>query len=165
MAITLAVDQVHCSWAERRTFGSRAVVRHPSPYLEPVEVAVATMLAPTGTDPGEARSRIRAQRERLRSSPSPRGRGALASCKADPGVLDDLKSWRSAQARASGVPAYVIFHDATLVALAEALPSNRTELLALPGLGPVKAERYGDTLIALLARSQEHTVGAGRRGT
>ncbi|MGH9165930.1 MAG: HRDC domain-containing protein, partial [Acidimicrobiales bacterium] len=63
-----------------------------------------------------------------------------------------LKLWRSAAARASGVPAYVIFHDSTLAAVAEARPSNRAELLALPGLGPVKAERYGETLLALLAK-------------
>jgi superfamily II DNA helicase RecQ len=49
------------------------------------------------------------------------------------------------------VPAHVIFHDATLAAVAEARPRNRAELLALPGLGPVKAQRYGDTLLAVLA--------------
>ena len=49
------------------------------------------------------------------------------------------------------MPAFVIFHDATLGALAEARPSTRAELLALPGLGPVKAERYGETLLNLLA--------------
>ncbi|MDP9387726.1 MAG: HRDC domain-containing protein, partial [Actinomycetota bacterium] len=74
-----------------------------------------------------------------------------AGAEADPAVLDALKAWRSAMAQASGVPAHVIFHDATLAAVAEARPTTRAELLALPGLGPVKAERYGDTLLAVLA--------------
>ncbi|HKN49794.1 MAG TPA: HRDC domain-containing protein, partial [Actinomycetota bacterium] len=70
----------------------------------------------------------------------------------DPEVLEALRAWRAATAKASGVPAYVIFHDTTLAALAHAQPTNADELLALPGLGPVKAARYGDTLLALFAR-------------
>jgi DNA helicase-2/ATP-dependent DNA helicase PcrA len=49
------------------------------------------------------------------------------------------------------VPPYVIFHDTTLAALAEVRPSDRDELLRVPGLGPVKAERYGPDLLALVA--------------
>jgi superfamily II DNA helicase RecQ len=66
-------------------------------------------------------------------------------------VFEALRSWRAATAKRSGVPAYVIFHDTTLAALAEAKPSDRTGLLAVPGLGPVKAERYGDAVLAVLA--------------
>ena len=69
----------------------------------------------------------------------------------DPAVLNALKEWRSAAARAAGVPAFVIFHDTTLAAVAEACPGDRGELLALPGLGPVKAERYGDDLLRVVA--------------
>jgi DNA helicase-2/ATP-dependent DNA helicase PcrA len=50
------------------------------------------------------------------------------------------------------VPAYVIFHDTTLAAVAELRPTDRAGLLAVPGLGPVKAERYGDVLLAVVAR-------------
>jgi superfamily II DNA helicase RecQ len=50
------------------------------------------------------------------------------------------------------VPAQVIFHDATLAAVAEALPADRGALMALPGLGPLKVERYGDELLAVVAR-------------
>jgi DNA helicase II / ATP-dependent DNA helicase PcrA len=70
---------------------------------------------------------------------------------ADPRVLEALRTWRAATARASGVPAYVVFHDTTLAAVAEARPRDRQALLALPGLGPVKVERYGDDLISLVA--------------
>jgi superfamily II DNA helicase RecQ len=67
-------------------------------------------------------------------------------------MLAALKQWRSSTARAANVPAYVIFHDATLAAVAQARPRTRDELLALPGLGPVKAERYGEALLEVVSR-------------
>jgi len=161
VALTRATDELNCTWADRRTFGSRTVNRAPSPYLEPIQSTVAAM--EHGGTPAEWKARIDAERSRLRSlaggrSGDGRGRRSGASGRptlgdnADPAVLDALKGWRSAAARASGVPAYVIFHDSTLAAVAEARPASRAELLALPGLGPVKAERYGETLLALLAK-------------
>jgi superfamily II DNA helicase RecQ len=64
-----------------------------------------------------------------------------------------LVEWRRTLARASGVPAQVIFHDTTLAAVAEAKPTDRASLMTLPGLGPIKVERYGDELLALVARA------------
>ena len=151
VALTRAVDELHCTWAERRTFGSTAAARSPSPLLAPIHDTVAAMAA--GGTPEEWRSRLTAERARLRALPTA-GRGARvasAAANADPAVWEALKAWRSATAQASGVPAHVICHDATLAAVAEARPTSRAELVALPGLGPVKAERYGDTLLAVLA--------------
>ncbi|HUP69069.1 MAG TPA: ATP-dependent DNA helicase UvrD2 [Acidimicrobiales bacterium] len=157
VALSRAVEELHCTWAQRRTFGSRSMGRTPSPWLEDVIAAVTAMAdAGPGAGPAEWKARIAAERVRLQSAPRA-GRRArppgapAAGANADPKVLDALKAWRSDKARASGVPAYVIFHDSTLAAVAEARPSSRDELLALPGLGPVKAERYGETLLALLA--------------
>ena len=151
VALTRAVDELHCTWAERRTFGSTSAARSPSPLLAPIQDTVAAMSA--GGTPDEWRSRLTAERARLRALPTPGrgGRVATPAANADPAVWAALKAWRSAAAQASGVPAHVIFHDATLAAVAEARPTTRAELLALPGLGPVKAERYGDTLLAVLA--------------
>jgi DNA helicase-2/ATP-dependent DNA helicase PcrA len=56
----------------------------------------------------------------------------------------------------TGVPAFVVFHDTTLAAVAEARPRDRTSLLALPGMGPVKAERYGEELLAVVASAADH---------
>jgi superfamily II DNA helicase RecQ len=64
----------------------------------------------------------------------------------------DLRSWRSQAARASGVPPYVILHDVTLSAVASLRPRNEDELVSVPGLGPVKASRYGPTLLAIVAK-------------
>lgn len=66
-------------------------------------------------------------------------------------MLEALRSWRARTARATGVPAFVVFHDSTLAAVAEAKPRSRTQLLSLPGVGPVKAERYGDAVLAVVA--------------
>ncbi len=153
VALTRALDEVHCTWAEHRTFASRTIARSPSPYLELVEAAIATMAPGADNGPVAIPPRLRAQRDVLRErrhGASSGGRSTVEG-EAAQSALATLRAWRSATARASGVPAFVIFHDATLGALAEARPSTRAELLALPGLGAVKAERYGDTLLALLA--------------
>lgn len=71
-------------------------------------------------------------------------------------TVDLLRTWRLERAREREVPAYVIFTDATMEALAETLPSDTEELLAVSGIGPDKVERYGDALLALLAESPGH---------
>ena len=152
VAITRAERELHCSWAERRTFGSRTQTRTASPYLSAVEAACRALEAGGEVD---WRRLIDEQRSRLRAVPSPARSKVEVGRNADPHVLDALKAWRSSTAKASGVPAYVIFHDTTLAAVAEAKPRDRAALLALPGLGPVKAERYGEAILALVA---EHAV-------
>jgi superfamily II DNA helicase RecQ len=69
----------------------------------------------------------------------------------DPDLVERLNRWRLAQATAQGVPAYVIFNDATLEALAARRPASGTALLDVPGIGPAKLEAYGDDLLDLLA--------------
>lgn len=80
-----------------------------------------------------------------------RGRLTPGSGAADPDLVDRLKQWRMTQATAQGVPAYVIFNDATLEALASRRPSSSPALLEIPGIGPAKLEAYGEDLLDLLA--------------
>ena len=149
VAVTRAEQELHCSWAERRTFGARTLTRTPSAYLPAVEAAVKA--ANEGT-PREWRRFLDDGRQKLRTSAARRPADVRALLEgADPALFEALKSWRAATAKRSGVPAYVIFHDTTLAALAEAKPRDRTGLLAVPGLGPVKAERYGEAVLAVLA--------------
>ena len=61
----------------------------------------------------------------------------------DEELLASLKAWRKATAEEAKVPAFVVFTDATLQAIAEAVPRSVPELLKLPGIGKVKADRYG----------------------
>ena len=51
------------------------------------------------------------------------------------------------------MPAYVIFNDATLLAMAGAHPTTETELLAVSGIGPKKLETYGEAFLAVLSDS------------
>lgn len=157
VAMTRAQTELHCSWAERRSFGDRSLLRAPSPYLDAVDAARSDL---SGQD----------TRADLRSVVS-RGRAALGSARvrrpafgesspaalsrhADPEVLESLRTWRAAAARAAGVPAFVIFHDSTLAALATALPATRKELGDIAGLGPVKLARYGDVLLSLVSEAR-----------
>jgi ATP-dependent DNA helicase RecQ len=71
-------------------------------------------------------------------------------------LFQRLRQWRLETARAQGVPPYVIFHDATLLAVASARPRSRRDLQGLPGLGTAKLDRYGDGLLT--------TVAGGWRG-
>jgi superfamily II DNA helicase RecQ len=69
---------------------------------------------------------------------------------ADVPLHDALVEWRRSLSRAANVPAYVIFSNATIAEIASARPRTRRELLALGGVGPVKVERYGDAVLALV---------------
>ena len=60
-----------------------------------------------------------------------------------------LKTWRLAEARRAGVPAFRVLHDRTLLAIAAARPPDEAALLAVPGFGPGLLERYGDRILAL----------------
>ncbi|MGH9104016.1 MAG: ATP-dependent DNA helicase UvrD2 [Acidimicrobiales bacterium] len=158
VAATRARQELHCSWARRRMLGTRPVPRRPSPYLEAVEDALAAM--DRGVAPMEALERVRAAREGLARSAGPSSphrstrSGAPRQEPSDPRLLGELRAWRAAAARASGVPAYVIFHDSTLSALAERRPRTPEGLLEVPGLGPVKVMRYGEALLGVLGGAE-----------
>jgi superfamily II DNA helicase RecQ len=78
------------------------------------------------------------------------GRKVLAA-DAPPG-FDALREWRLERAKADEVPAYVVFHNATLAEIAERKPRTLAELASVPGVGPAKLERYGEDVLAALAR-------------
>jgi DNA helicase-2/ATP-dependent DNA helicase PcrA len=148
VAVTRAEEVLSCSWAEQRTFGTRTVNRTPSPWLARIESPNERR---RGANSGAA-ARVSKERSRLKSGRGDRGSSATrrANVAPDDPLLVALKSWRSHAARAANVPAYVVFADVTLEAVVERRPKSRTDLLALPGLGPVKAERYGETLLKMV---------------
>ncbi len=65
-------------------------------------------------------------------------------------VLSALKVWRADVARAHDLPAYVIFHDSTLRAIAERLPRTPHDLFDLPGLGEKKRQAYGEAVLRVV---------------
>ncbi|MGI5513712.1 DNA helicase RecQ [Streptomyces sp. CA-106131] len=66
-------------------------------------------------------------------------------------VFEALRSWRASRAREQGVPAYVIFHDATLREIATARPKTVAELGAIGGVGEKKLATYGEGVLGVLA--------------
>ena len=90
------------------------------------------------------------QERRRRSSLSQSSEAATAAS-ADPERLASLKQWRLEQARQQGVPPYVVFHDRTLLELAALQPKQLADLSSVSGIGAAKLERYGESLLELLA--------------
>ena len=181
VALTRAQLELHCSWARRRTLGHRAMTRCPSPYLEAIEAVSRALVTgerladvprliqeerrrlltvATGTASTRARrpgGRVRGHELRqahdLRQAGPPFRRPAdLMARSAEPKLLEALRTWRARSARAAGVPPHVVLHDTTLAAVAASRPSSMEELVGLPGLGPLKANRYGAELLDLTAQ-------------
>ena len=69
------------------------------------------------------------------------------------GLLEQLRSWRSEAARRRGVPAYVIFHDATLTEIASLRPTSLGALHEISGVGTKKLEAYGEDIVRLVEQS------------
>ena len=74
-----------------------------------------------------------------------------ADADVDEELVERLRSWRLERSQEDAVPAYVVLHDATLRELAALRPRTLDELAEVKGFGPVKLERYGDDLLAVLA--------------
>ncbi|RIV36900.1 DNA helicase RecQ [Micromonospora radicis] len=69
------------------------------------------------------------------------------------GTFERLRAWRAATAKEQGVPAYVIFHDATLRQIAADAPSSLAELSRISGVGENKLAKYGEQLLTELAEA------------
>jgi DNA helicase-2/ATP-dependent DNA helicase PcrA len=91
--------------------------------------------------------------QRPLASARERNRGYCADCPLpyDESLFESLKVWRKQRAEAESVPAFVVFSDATLEALAEVRPGDRKSLLRINGIGAAKLERYADDVLAVLA--------------
>ncbi|MEV8250183.1 DNA helicase RecQ [Microbacterium sp. NPDC076768] len=89
-----------------------------------------------------------------RASSTPRARKASAADALDAGdrsLFEALRAWRAETAREQGVPAYIVFGDATLRALAEHRPASLSDLDGITGIGAKKRQAYGDGVLAVIA--------------
>jgi DNA helicase-2/ATP-dependent DNA helicase PcrA len=82
-----------------------------------------------------------------------RGRSTADLGDADPAVVDALVEWRTQVAAEVDRPAFTVLSDTSLEAVARARPRTPAELLKVPGIGQVKAQTYGPTLLEVLRRS------------
>ena len=96
---------------------------------------------------GEISIALRHERERKRA---PKTRFAVSAHPADDGLFEQLRDLRSKLAREQNVPAYVIFPDATLRAIASERPQNLAQFGRIHGVGATKLDRYGEAFLALV---------------
>ncbi len=153
VALSRAERVLHLSWARERTVGGRTARRNPSSWLARVDDAVHPGSAPAHGSHGDARRSIADARDRVAraSGGSTRVKVTADVAPADAPLYAALVDWRLRQSRAASAPAYVIFPNTTLAGIASARPLSMRALLDVPGVGPVKAERYGDAVLALVA--------------
>ena len=140
VGITRARRNLWLSWAVRRTGASgKDGRRSRSRFLDGL---VPPSAGRTTIEPGTAAPGLRASR-----TPAPR---------VDPGdrspLSNALRAWRTARARTDAVAPFIVFHDATIEAIAERRPRSMAELRRVPGIGPTKLDRYGEEIIGVVVR-------------
>lgn len=105
---------------------------------------------------GERQVPLRTETRVARSSVTRSRRAAAAADttpldEADTELFERLRAWRARTAKANGLPAYVVFHDATLRAIAAARPEDTGTLGTISGVGASKLEKYGEGVLAVVA--------------
>jgi ATP-dependent DNA helicase RecQ len=88
----------------------------------------------------------------VRSSGSSKSKAATAQLAPnDQGLFEKLRAWRAGEAREQGVPAYIVFGDATLRAIATQRPSTLAQAGGITGIGEAKLQKYGEALLEVVA--------------
>ena len=156
VGITRAREHLALSWSTARTPGGRAN-RKPSRFLDglrpqtsrDVQRAAAPKTVSRRKAAGPAKCRVCGT---LLTTGSERKVGRCAECPVtyEESTFEALREWRREAASEAGIPAFVVFTDATLVAIAEDRPPSLNRLATLPGVGPSKLERYGEAVLRVL---------------
>ena len=141
VGITRARTHLQLSWAEQRESRGRDARRRPSRFLESIAPRQRGAAAGHG-----ARDRPRRVVE-LGDAFSAAGPADAASV----ALFEALRAWRTRRARDDGMAPYIVAHDSTLRAIAEARPATLAALRRVPGMGPTKLERYGNEILAVVA--------------
>ncbi len=157
VGITRARAHLHLSWALARSPGGRKA-RRPSRFLDGltgVTSGVSRTSAPArDRRSGQARVATTIQCRvcgKTLTIGAEQKLGRCSSCPADydEELLERLKLWRTNAAKEAKVPAYVVFTDVTLQAMAERVPTSEEALLSIAGIGRVKLERYGEAVLEI----------------
>jgi DNA helicase-2/ATP-dependent DNA helicase PcrA len=158
VGVTRARQWLTLSYANARAAGGRA--RRPSrllPVEEPEQGPARGGRRRERRDADGTLRRVIAMPCRVcganLTAPADRKLGRCSTCPStmDEELFERLRQWRIATAAAQSVPAYVVFTDATLTALAERRPKSEAELIGIAGIGPHKLSRYGGAVLALVA--------------
>ena len=162
VGLTRARRDLRLSWAGARNPGGRAG-RRPSRFLDEAASILGdgarSSARVKGTGDKGAKVARTAKPSKCRGCGKDLVTGAtrkVGRCQDCPPTYDGatfeaLRGWRLAVAVEASVPAYVVFTDATLTAIAEKRPANPGELAMISGVGARKVERYGDDVLAILS--------------
>jgi DNA helicase II / ATP-dependent DNA helicase PcrA len=154
VGITRARVHLALSWALSRNPGGRQS-RRPSRFLNGI---APHLQADTPNRPRKPRGptpRCRVCNNTL-TTPAAVMLRRCESCPSDidEQLLADLKDWRLRTSKDMSVPAYVVFTDNTLIAIAETLPTDDAALVAIPGIGARKLEQFGPDVLAMVKGRQ-----------
>jgi DNA helicase-2/ATP-dependent DNA helicase PcrA len=154
VGITRAREHLSLSWALARSPGGRAS-RRPSRFLDGLLRGV-TSQAPAARAPrpsrGSAPVTCRICGVVLNAAVDKKlGRCAGCPSDRDDVLFDALREWRAERAKGLGQPAYCVFTDATLAAIAEQKPSSVAALVKIPGIGQAKLDKFGEDVLALVS--------------
>ncbi|MEV4191321.1 ATP-dependent DNA helicase UvrD2 [Streptomyces toxytricini] len=164
VGVTRARHHLTLSWALSRSPGGRPS-RGPSRFLNGLRPGSGARASRpgggggAGVERGPARGRARRGPVRCRvcgRTLTEAGEMKLMRCEDCPSAMDEglyerLRAWRGVQAGRQGLPAYCVFTDKTLMAIAEAAPGEAGELAVIPGVGGRKLDRYGADVLAICA--------------
>lgn len=163
VALSRPTEHLCCTWAASRVVRGQVVARLQSPFLAPVQASAEAAMAadsPRPMPPTVALSMDRlglARRDGLLADASLPGsrqtlseRRAIRLAQAHQHRLQALRTWRANQAKAAKVVPRVLLEDATLETLAADPPPDQATLALLPGVGPIRARRFGPALLAAL---------------
>lgn len=158
VGITRARIRLYLSWSLARTPGGRAH-RYPSRFLDgikSVRQASSRQQAPVKRKDLKVTPALCSNCGSFLSSAKERKLKRCSSCPSayDEAVFESLRAWRSAVAQSNSIPAFVIFTDATLMAIAEHQPDSIQGLGKISGVGRSKLERYGEAVLAVLAENR-----------
>ncbi len=151
VGITRARTHLELSWALARAPGGRQS-RRPSRFLGVIAPQTrAEVSAPKSRRQKGATPRCRVCNAVLTSTPAIMLRRCeTCSVDVDEDLLAQLKEWRLKTSKDLSVPAYVVFTDNTLIAIAESLPADEAALVAIPGIGSRKLEQFGADVLELV---------------
>ncbi|MFM8599188.1 MAG: ATP-dependent DNA helicase UvrD2 [Mycobacterium sp.] len=151
VGITRAREHLELSWALARAPGGRQS-RRPSRFLggiAPQTRAEAGPAKPRRQRGATPRCRV-CNAVLTATTAIMLRRCETCSVDVDEELLATLKEWRLKTSKEMGVPAYVVFTDNTLIAIAESLPADDAALVAIPGIGARKLEQFGADVLELV---------------
>ncbi|MGZ4451419.1 MAG: ATP-dependent helicase [Nocardioides sp.] len=147
VGVTRARIDLQLSWSLARQPGGRGS-RKPSRFLDPLLPASAR---PDPQQSANRRARMCKTCGRPLGTAGEKSRGRHEDCPAayDEALFERLREWR--REAAGNKPAFTVFTDATLEAIAESKPATMSDLLRISGVGRAKLDAYGEDVIALIA--------------